>query len=48
VVACVGTEDDPQGLTRQAHLLAEAGAEVHLSNAHAAARAASLTTGATS
>jgi FdrA protein len=48
VVACVGTEDDPQGLTRQAHLLAEAGAEVHLSNAHAAARAASLITGATS
>ncbi len=48
VVACVGTEDDPQGLTRQARALAEAGAEVHLSNAHAAARAASLTTGATS
>lgn len=48
VVACVGTEDDPQGLTRQAQALAEAGAEVHLSNAHAARRAASLTTGATS
>ena len=48
VVACVGTEDDPQGLTRQARALAEAGAEVHLSNAHAAARAASLITGATS
>ena len=48
VVACVGTEDDPQGLTRQAVALAEAGAEVHLSNAHAAARAASLITGATS
>ncbi|GAA4398688.1 acyl-CoA synthetase FdrA [Fodinibacter luteus] len=48
VVACVGTEDDPQGLTRQALALADAGAEVHLSNAHAATRAASLTTGASS
>ncbi len=48
VVACVGTEDDPQGLTRQAQALADAGAEVHLSNAHAASRAASLIAGATS
>jgi FdrA protein len=46
VVACVGTEDDPQGLSRQARALAESGAEVHLSNAHAALRAASLSTGA--
>ncbi len=44
VVACVGTEHDPQGLTRQARLLAEAGAEVHLSNARAAARAVELVT----
>lgn len=48
VIACVGTEDDPQGLTRQASALAESGAEVHLSNAGAARRAASLITGATS
>jgi FdrA protein len=46
VVSCVGTEDDPQGLSRQARALAESGAEVHLSNAHAALRAASLSTGA--
>jgi len=31
-VACVGTEGDPQGLTRQAEALAAAGAEVFLSN----------------
>ena len=42
VVACVGTERDPQGLTRQARVLAEAGAEVHLSNARAARRAVEL------
>jgi FdrA protein len=45
VVACVGTEHDPQGLTRQARVLAEAGAEVHLSNARAAARAVELVQG---
>lgn len=48
LVACVGTEDDPQGLTRQARALAEAGAEVHLSNARASERAASLIIGANS
>ena len=42
VVACVGTDQDPQGLTRQARVLAEAGAEVHLSNAGAARRAIEL------
>ncbi len=42
VIACVGTEHDPQGLTRQAEALAAAGAEVHLSNARAAARAVEL------
>ena len=46
VVACVGTEGDPQGLTRQARVLAEAGAEVHLSNARAARRAVELVAGA--
>ena len=35
VVSCVGTEGDPQGLTRQAEALAAAGAEVFLSNAEA-------------
>jgi FdrA protein len=45
VVACVGTEHDPQGLTRQARVLTEAGAEVHLSNAGAARRAVSLVAG---
>ncbi len=39
VVACVGTAADPQGLSRQAEALAEAGAEVYLSNAEAARRA---------
>lgn len=38
VVSCVGTELDPQGLTRQAEALAAAGAEVHLSNARATRR----------
>ncbi len=46
VVACVGTEHDPQVLTRQARVLAEAGAEVHLSNAGAALRAVELVEGA--
>jgi FdrA protein len=45
VVACVGTEADPQGLDRQARALAEAGAEVHLSNAGAARRAVELVGG---
>lgn len=42
LVACVGTTDDPQVLADQAAALADAGAEVHLSNARAAARALSL------
>lgn len=42
VVACVGTETDPQNLTRQAAALAAAGAEVFLSNAQAVRRAVSL------
>ncbi len=46
VVACVGTEHDPQGLRRQAEALAAAGAEVHLSNARAARRAVELVTAA--
>lgn len=45
VVACVGTESDPQGLHTQAGALAEAGAEVYLSNAHATRRAVELVTG---
>jgi FdrA protein len=45
VVACVGTEADPQGLTRQARALADAGAEVHLSNAAAARRAVQVVSG---
>jgi FdrA protein len=45
VVACVGTEDDPQQLSRQATALAEAGAEVYLSNAQATRRAIALTGG---
>ncbi|NIJ13187.1 FdrA protein [Saccharomonospora amisosensis] len=45
VVACVGTESDPQGLHTQAGALAEAGAEVYLSNAHATRRAVELATG---
>jgi FdrA protein len=47
VVACVGTDHDPQGLTRQASALAAAGAEVHLSNARAVRRAVELLEGAT-
>ncbi|MGN6131223.1 MAG: hypothetical protein ACTHOK_12875, partial [Nocardioidaceae bacterium] len=46
VVACVGTEADPQGLGSQAEALAAAGAEVFLSNAQAARRAIALTGGA--
>src|SRR4051794_29131035 len=42
VVAVVGTAADPQGLTRQIDALAEAGAEVHLSNARATRRAVEL------
>ncbi|MDN5896958.1 MAG: FdrA family protein [Nocardioides sp.] len=45
VIACVGTESDPQALSRQAAALAEAGAEVHLSNASATARAVALVSG---
>ncbi|MGN6300088.1 MAG: FdrA family protein [Angustibacter sp.] len=41
VVSLTGTPSDPQGFGRQAARLAEAGAQVHLSNA-AAARAAAL------
>ena len=43
VIACVGTEADPQQLSRQAAVLAAAGAEVHLSNAQATRRAIALT-----
>jgi FdrA protein len=39
VVSLVGTPDDPQGLTRQAGLLCDAGASVYLSNAEATRRA---------
>jgi FdrA protein len=46
VVAVVGTEDDPQQLSRQASALADAGAEVFLSNAQATRRAVDLTGGA--
>jgi FdrA protein len=46
VVACVGTEADPQVLSRQAEALAGTGAEVHLSNAAAARRAVELAGGA--
>ncbi|GAB3257550.1 FdrA family protein [Nocardioides dilutus] len=42
VVAVVGTAADPQGLERQVRALADAGAEVHLSNAHATRRAVEL------
>jgi FdrA protein len=39
VITVVGTAHDPQGLDRQVDALAAAGAEVHLSNAHATRRA---------
>ena len=42
VVAVVGTTADPQGLHRQVQQLADAGAEVHLSNARATRRAVEL------
>ena len=42
VIAVVGTAQDPQGLERQAQALADAGAEVHLSNAAATRRAVEL------
>lgn len=42
IIACVGTSGDAQGLERQAQSLADAGAEVHLSNARASQRAVSL------
>ena len=42
VVACIGTEADPQNLNRQATALAAAGAEVFLSNAQAVRRAINL------
>ncbi|GAB6983976.1 FdrA family protein [Nocardioides pyridinolyticus] len=45
VVAVVGTSADPQGLDRQVRALADAGAEVHLSNAGATRRALELTGG---
>ena len=46
VIAVVGTAQDPQGLERQAQALADAGAEVHLSNAAATRRAVELLGGA--
>ncbi len=42
VVAVVGTDADPQGLAGQVQALADAGAEVHLSNAGATRRAIEL------
>ena len=42
VVSVIGTTHDPQDLDRQVRVLAEAGAEVHLSNAGAARRAVEL------
>ena len=42
MVAVVGTAADPQGLDRQVRALADAGAEVHLSNAGATRRAVEL------
>ena len=42
VIALVGTDSDPQGLQRQARALADAGAEVHTSNARATRRAIDL------
>jgi FdrA protein len=45
VVAVVGTAADPQGLDGQVQRLADAGAEVHLSNAGATRRAVALLEG---
>lgn len=42
IVACVGTSADPQDLDRTVRALAQAGAEVHLSNAGATRRAVAL------
>jgi FdrA protein len=42
VVALIGTEGDPQGWTRQADALAEAGAAVFASNAAATRHALTL------
>ena len=42
VAVVVGTDADPQGLDRQVRALADAGAEVHLSNARATRRAVEL------
>jgi FdrA protein len=42
VIALIGTAGDPQGLERQAEALRDAGASVHLSNAHAARKAVEL------
>ena len=47
VAAVVGTAADPQDLERQVRVLAEAGAEVHVSNARATRRAVELTQEAT-
>lgn len=46
LISCIGTDLDPQGLSRQASALAQAGAEVYLSNAEAARRAVALLAGA--
>ena len=45
VIAVVGTDADPQDRNRQVRVLAEAGAEVHLSNAGATRRALELAGG---
>jgi FdrA protein len=45
VVTVVGTDADPQGLSRQVDALVAAGAEVHLSNARATRRALELMEG---
>jgi FdrA protein len=46
VITVVGTSHDPQGLDRQVDALADAGAEVHLSNAGATRRALEILGGA--
>ncbi|MEM9714269.1 MAG: FdrA family protein, partial [Actinomycetota bacterium] len=45
VVSIIGTDDDPQGLTRQAEALASVGADVFCSNAEAVRHAVSLALG---
>lgn len=42
VVSLCGTSSDPQGRDRQAEAFVQAGASVHLSNAHAARKAVEL------